>query len=107
MSLEHAQTLVFCAVASFEWFMCFSSRSDEHTIFKIGIFKNHILVISIGAAALLQLAVVYVPFLQVAFHTVSLGWGDWGIIIASSGGLFLIEEIRKALLPKLFSWGKW
>lgn len=106
MGLEHAQTLVFCAVASFEWFMCFSARSDEHTIFKIGVFKNRILVISIGIAMLLQLAVIYIPFLQVAFHTVPLGLGDWGIIVGASAGLFLVEEIRKALFPVLFSWGK-
>jgi P-type Ca2+ transporter type 2C len=106
MGLEHAQTLVFCTIAAFEWFIAFSARSDEHTVFKLGIFKNRILVFSIITVVLLQLAVVYVPFLQVAFHTVPLGWRDWGIIVAASGGLFLIEEIRKAILPKLFSLGK-
>jgi len=107
MSIEHAQTLVFCALASFEWFMCFSARSDEHTIFRIGIFKNRILVFSIALATLLQLAAVYVPFMQVAFHTVPLGLGDWGIILVTGLGLFLVEELRKALFPKLFSKGKW
>jgi Ca2+-transporting ATPase len=107
MSLEQAQTLVFCSLASFEWFMAFSARSDEHTVFKLGIFKNRVLVFSIAAAVLLQLAVVYVPFLQVAFHTVPLGLSEWGIIVAAGGGLFLIEEIRKAILPKLFSLGKY
>jgi Ca2+-transporting ATPase len=107
MSLEQAQTLVFCSLATFEWFMAFSARSDEHTVFKLGIFKNRVLVFSIAAAVLLQLAVVYVPFLQVAFHTVPLGLSEWGIIVAAGGGLFLIEEIRKAILPKLFSLGKY
>ncbi|HEX7474846.1 MAG TPA: cation transporting ATPase C-terminal domain-containing protein, partial [Dehalococcoidales bacterium] len=62
---------------------------------------------SISLAVGLQLAVVYVPFLQVAFHTVPLGWSDWGIILAAGGGLFILEEIRKAVFPKLFSLGKW
>jgi P-type Ca2+ transporter type 2C len=107
MSLEHAQTMAFCAVAAFEWFMAFSARSDEHTILKIGIFRNRALLISISLAVILQLAAVYVPFLQTAFHTVPLGWGDWGVILAASGGLFLLEEARKAVFPKLFSKGKW
>ena len=107
MSLEQAQTLVFCSVTTFEWFMAFSARSDEHTVFKLGIFRNRALVFSIAIAILLQLAVVYVPFLQVAFHTVPLGLSEWGIILAAGGGLFLIEEIRKVMLPKLFSIGKW
>jgi Ca2+-transporting ATPase len=107
MGLEHAQTLAFCSVAAFEWAMAFSARSDQHTVFKLGIFKNRVLNASLAIAVLLQLAVVYVPFLQVAFHTVPLGLSDWGIIIAASGGLFLIEEIRKVAFPRLFSMGKW
>jgi P-type Ca2+ transporter type 2C len=106
VGLLHAQTLVFCSVAVFEWFMAFSARSDEHTVLQVGIFKNRILMVSIGIAILLQLAVVYVPFLQAAFHTVPLGLGDWGLILAAGLGLFLIEETRKALFPRLFSWGK-
>jgi Ca2+-transporting ATPase len=106
MSLAQAQTLVFCSVATFEWFMAFSARSDEHTVFKLGIFRNRALIVSIAIAVLLQLAVVYVPFLQVAFHTVPLGLSEWGIIVAAGGGLFLIEETRKVMLPKLFSIGK-
>ena len=106
MSLEQAQTLVFCSVATFEWFMAFSARSDEHTVFKLGIFRNRALIVSISIAVALQLAVVYVPFLQVAFHTVPLGLSEWGIIVAAGGGLFLIEETRKVMLPKLFSIGK-
>ena len=87
--------------------MAFSARSNEHTVFKLGIFRNRALVFSIAIAVLLQLAVVYVPFLQVAFHTVPLGLSEWGIVIAAGGGLFLIEETRKVILPRLFSIGKW
>jgi Ca2+-transporting ATPase len=107
MDLAEARTLAFCSLAAFEWFMVFSARSDEHNIFKLGILRNRPLIISISIAVLLQLAVVYVPFLQTAFHTVPLGWQDWVIIIAAASGLFLAEEVRKIFLPKLFSAGKW
>jgi Ca2+-transporting ATPase len=90
----------------FELFLTMNSRSDEHTVFKLGFFKNRWLLISVLAAALLQLAVVYVPFLQIAFSTVPIGLTDWGIIILIGLGLFAIEETRKALFPKLFSRGK-
>ncbi|MCK9356082.1 MAG: HAD-IC family P-type ATPase, partial [Dehalococcoidia bacterium] len=107
MGVDHARTLAFCAVAAFEWFMAFSARSDEHTVLSLGWFKNRVLVASIGLAVLLQLAVVYVPLLQTAFHTVPLELIDWAVILAAGGGLFLLEETRKALFPKLFSAGKW
>lgn len=107
MSLDEARTLAFCAIVAFEWLMAFSARSDEHTIFKLGVFRNRALVISIGLAVLLQIAVVYVPFLQVAFKTVPLTLGDWGIVVLAAGGLFAFEEIRKSIFPKLYSFGKY
>ena len=107
MSIEEARTLAFCAIVAFEWFMAFSARSDEYTIFKLGLFRNRALIISIGVAVLLQIAVVYVPFLQVAFKTVPLALSDWGIVVLAAGGLFALEEIRKAAFPKLYSLGKY
>jgi len=92
---------------AFEWFRAFNARSDEYTIFRLGVFRNRWLVISIPVAILLQMAVIYVPFLQVAFSTVPLGIEKWGIAILAGGSLFVIEETRKALFPRLFTLGKW
>lgn len=107
MPIEEARTLAFCALVSFEWLMAFSARSDEHSVFKLGLFKNKVLTISIGGAVLLQLAVVYVPFLQAAFNTYPLNLRDWIIVISASGGLFMMEELRKIFWPKLYSFGKY
>ena len=107
MSIDEARTLAFCALVAFEWLMAFSARSDEHTVFKLGVFRNRALVFSIGLAVLLQIAVVYVPFLQVAFKTFPLTLRDWGIVVLAAGGLFALEEIRKYLFPKLYSFGKY
>jgi Ca2+-transporting ATPase len=107
MSVAEARTLAFCAIVAFEWLMAFSARSDEHSVFKLGVFRNRALVISIGVAVLLQMAVVYVPFLQTAFGTFPLTLRDWGIVVLAAGGLFALEEIRKALWPKLYSFGKY
>jgi Ca2+-transporting ATPase len=107
MSLDEARTLAFCSLVAFEWFRAFNARSDERTVFRLGILRNRWLVGSISFAILLQLAVVYAPPLQVAFHTVPLGIDRWGIAILAGGSLFVIEETRKALFPKLFSLGKW
>jgi Ca2+-transporting ATPase len=56
---------------------------------------------------LLQIAVVYVPFLQTAFKTYPLTLRDWGIVIIAAGGLFILEEFRKAFFPNLYSIGKY
>ena len=107
MSIEEARTLAFCTIVAFEWLMAFSARSDEHTIFKLGILRNKALVFSIGLAILLQIAVVYVPFLQAAFKTYPLTLRDWIIVVAAAGGLFILEEIRKAVFPGLYRIGKY
>jgi Ca2+-transporting ATPase len=107
MSVEEARTLAFCSLVAFEWLMAFSARSDEHTIFRLGVFRNRALVLSIGIAVLLQIAVVYVPFLQVAFGTYPLTLTDWLVVVLSSGGLFVLEEIRKAVFPRLYNFGKY
>ncbi|MFC1592905.1 cation-translocating P-type ATPase [Candidatus Omnitrophota bacterium] len=107
VGLAEARTLAFCSLVSFEWFRAFNARSDEHTVFRLGIFRNRWLIISVSVAVMLQLAVIYVPFLQIAFSTVPLGIGQWGIVIIAGGSLFVIDELRKAIFPQLFSLGKW
>jgi len=107
VSLDEARTIAFCTMVAFEWFRAFNARSDERTIFKQGFFSNRWLLITISVAILLQVAVVYAPFLQIAFSTVPIGIDKWGIAILAGGSLFFIEETRKILFPRLFSIGKW
>ena len=45
--------------------------------------------------------------LQIAFSTVPLGIDKWGVAVLAGGSLFAVDEIRKALFPRLFSLGKW
>ncbi len=107
VSLEEARTIAFCSLVTFEWFRAFNARSDEYTIFRLGVFRNRWLIISILAAIVLQLAVIYLPFFQVAFSTVPLAIDKWGIAVMAGGSLFIIEETRKFRFPRLFSLGKW
>jgi Ca2+-transporting ATPase len=107
VGLEEARTLAFCTMVCFEWFRAFNARNDERTVFNLGLFRNRWLVLAISGAVLLQMAIVYVPFLQTAFHTVPLGASGWGIALAAGASLFVVEELRKVFLPRLFSRGKW
>jgi len=107
MSLDEARTIAFCSLVAFEWFRAFNARSDEYTVFRLGVFRNRWLVMALSAAVLLQMAVIYVPFLQAAFHTVPLGIERWGIALLAGGSLFVVEELRKLLFPRLFTLGKW
>ena len=105
--LDEARTVAFCTMVCFEWFRAFNARTDEQSVFGIGILGNRWLLGSIALAVLLQMGVVYLPLMQLAFHTVSLGASQWGVVFAAAGSLFVIEELRKRTLPRLFSRGKW
>jgi len=107
VSLDEARTIAFGSMVIFEWFRAFNARSDEHTVFKLGLLRNRWLVLSVSGAILLQLAIIYVPFLQVAFSTVPLGIDKWGVAILGGVSLFAVDEIRKVMSPRLFSFGKW
>jgi len=106
-SLEEARTIAFCAVVVFEWLVAFNARSDESTIFRLGIFHNMWLFRAVILAIVLQMAVVYLPPLQIAFKTVLLGAKEWAIAIVPGVSIFFLETMRKMIAPRLFSLGKW
>jgi Ca2+-transporting ATPase len=106
-SIGEARTVAFCSMVVFEWFVAFNARSDEYTFFRLGILSNRWLMYALLLAISLQLAVVYVPFLQVAFRTVPIGIDKWGIAVLPGAAVFTLETIRKLVAPKLFSTGKW
>jgi Ca2+-transporting ATPase len=70
LSLEEARTMAFCTLVAFE---CL----DEHTIFKLEVWRNRWLVLAISLAIILQMAVIYAPPLQLAFHTIPLAIRQW------------------------------
>ena len=68
--LRYAQTMAFNTLVFFSLFNLFNARSDEDSAFR-GMFGNKWLWAAVGLSLLLQLAVVYIPFLQKAFTTTS------------------------------------
>lgn len=105
--LHEARTMAFCAVVAFEWLVAFNTRSDEKTIFRLGVLKNPWVVGAVFTGLALQMVVIYVPFLHEPFDTVPLKAFEWGIVLLPGFSIFLIETLRKLVAPKLFSFGKW
>ena len=102
-NLPLARTMTLVTLAMFQWFNAWNCRSFKHSIFSIGLFTNKWLVIASAAVFVLQVALVYAPWLQIIFRTVPLSLEQWGIILAVSSSIFIIEEFRKALTKFLFS----
>jgi len=96
--LAYARTMTLTTMAMFQWFNAWNCRSEERSIIAIGLFKNHWLIIATTLVLLLQIAILYIPPLQHMFKTEALAPRDWGIIIAVTFPIILIEEARKALV---------
>jgi magnesium-transporting ATPase (P-type) len=69
--LRYAQTMAFTTLMLFQMFNVLNARSDERSAFAHP-FTNHWLWTALGVSLLLQVVVIYIPFLQRAFGTVSL-----------------------------------
>lgn len=96
--LPHIRTIMFTALAIDSLFYVFSVRSFRVPIFRMNPFKNKWLNVAVIAGALVQLAAVYIPFMQKLFSTVSLGLMEWGIIL----GLSLVKVTAIEIMKELF-----
>jgi Ca2+-transporting ATPase len=93
-SLRYAQTMAFTTLVFFQLFNVFNSRSDRHSAFR-KLFSNPWLWGAVGLSILLQLLVVYVPFLQEAFRTQALAPQDWLICVGVASSALWLMELRK------------
>jgi Ca2+-transporting ATPase len=95
--MRYAQTMAFTTLMMFQLFNVFNARSDERSAFH-RLFRNHWLWIAIGASLALQVAVIYLPFLQKAFSTVSLTSGDWLCCVAVASSVLWLRELSKLIM---------
>jgi Ca2+-transporting ATPase len=93
--LKEAQSLCFVALILVEFFNAFNCRSLDQSIFKVGLFKNKWLIISIASQILLLLAIVYWHPFQSAFKTFALNGEEWVIAIVSASTIFFGLELYK------------
>jgi magnesium-transporting ATPase (P-type) len=75
-------------------FTCFTARSDTASAFA-SLFSNAWLWAAVALSALLQVAVVHLPVLNLAFGTAPLGPAQWGACVAMGSVVLWYSELRK------------
>lgn len=95
--LKLARTMAFCTIIFCQFFYVFECRSERYSIFQLGLFSNVYLVGAVGLSILMQLAVIYLPFLQDIFQTVPLAWEHWVLIIILSAGTSLLQGFYRTV----------
>ncbi len=89
------QTMVFTTLTLAQMGNALAIRSSIDSIFKIGFLSNKLMVGAIISTFLLQLALIYVPFLQKFFHTVALSMTDLMVALVASSVVFIAVELEK------------
>jgi Ca2+-transporting ATPase len=94
------QTMVFTTLTLSQMGNALAIRSNKYSLFQIGLFSNKLMLLAVVATFLLQMAVVYVPFLQGVFRTTALTLPQLAISIAFSVIVFIAIEIFKWFLRR-------
>ncbi|MEU8247829.1 cation-translocating P-type ATPase [Nonomuraea sp. NPDC048916] len=96
-SLDNARTAGFTVLVLAQLFNALNARSETGTAFH-GLFANPWLWGAIALSAVLQVAVVHLPFLNEAFTTSPLSLGQWLVCVAMASTVLWAGELRKLIL---------
>jgi Ca2+-transporting ATPase len=97
---EIFQTSVFTTLVITQLLHTFNFRFENKGIFRKHIFENKYLNLTIIVSVLLQIGIIYIPWLQNVFKTAGLNLYHWILIIASSVIPVLIINFVNELIYK-------
>lgn len=92
------QTMIFATVGFAQVFQALALRSSAHS--PLAIRTNPLMVVVVVSAILLQLAVIYLPFLEGFFRLVPLSAQDLLISIVAGSVVFIIVKIERKIFKK-------
>lgn len=89
------RTMVFTVLCLSQMGHAMAIRSDRQSLFQIGFFSNKPMIGAVALTFALQMATIYVPFMQKVFKTEALSLRDLLIALALSSVVFWAVEIEK------------
>jgi Ca2+-transporting ATPase len=95
---SHVQTMLFSTMVLTQLLHAFDFRSETRTVWSKESLRNRWLVYAVLGSFVLQLFVIYVPFLQRLFSTEALLWQDWAaILVAAIIAVSIIDLVKVTL----------
>jgi Ca2+-transporting ATPase len=95
--LAHWQTMVFTVLCLSQMGHVLAIRSEKESLFSQGLFSNKPLVGAFILTFALQMATIYVPFLNPIFKTAPLTLSELAITLALSTVVFFAVEVEKLI----------
>jgi Ca2+-transporting ATPase len=96
----HWQSMVFTVLTLSQLGHVLAIRSERESLFSQGVLSNPVLIGALALTFVLQMAVLYVPWLNPIFRTEPLSPGELAACLALSSVVFVGVEIEKALVRR-------
>jgi len=97
---EIAMTMAFVTLSFSELLRAFTARSENYSVFRIGVLKNKYMNLAVLTSLLLLLVVIYIPFLQPIFKTFPLSWEQWRYVLP----LLFVPAIAAEFSKLVLAW---
>jgi len=92
-----AQTMAFITLSASELVRAYTARSERASLVRLGVLSNKYMQYAVLLSIVLLLSVVYIPFLQPVFNTVTLGMREWAVVLPLLLVPGIAAEITKAI----------
>lgn len=96
----HWQTMVFTVLSFSQMGHVLAIRSESRSLFRQGLLSNKPLLGAVVLTFVLQLATIYVPFLNPVFKTEPLTLNELLAVMAASSVVFVAVEVEKLFLKR-------
>ena len=96
----HWQTMVFTVLTTAQMFHVLAIRAERESLLTQGLFSNRPMLAAVLLTFLLQLAIIYVPWLNTVFHTQPLTAGELAVCVGLSSLTLVAVEIEKWLVRR-------
>jgi Ca2+-transporting ATPase len=96
----HWQSMVFTVLTLSQLGHVLAIRSERESLFSFGVLSNRLMIGALLLTFALQMAVLYVPWLNPVFKTEPLGLGELVACLALSSVVFIGVEIEKWLVRR-------
>ncbi len=93
-----ARTMAFVTLSFSELLRAYTARSEIYPLHRTGFFSNRFMQYAVLTSVALLLVVVYVPFLEIVFDTVTLSALHWGYLIPLILLPSVVAELTKVYL---------
>lgn len=98
--VAYYRTMVFTVLACLQMGHVLAIRSHRQSLFTMGVWTNRPLIAAVSLTLVLQLTLIYTPFLQRAFGTVPLSLLDLVVCLVLSTTVFWVVELEKLIKRK-------